>query len=203
MVKIFVLRFSVFLFAMLFLGFTLSRVSGVKYAFTESIYSDVKNAAEDLDVVYDMPYHGTVLPGNPLWEVRVLRDRMKMRLSANDFERAKVSLALADARLSISYRLWERGENGESVSVIQRGAGYLEYASILAKRSGSEERLDLLRQVCLSSLKYREIMEMMLAESSDEGRPTVHKIMNTPKNVYVECSSELERSGTTPPQNPF
>lgn len=203
MVKIIVLRFSVFIFAMLFLGFTLSRVSGVKYAFTESPHSNVKNAAEDIDVVYDMPYYGTVLPGSPLWEVRVLRDRARMRLSANDFERAKVSLSLADARLSISYKLWERGENGDAVSVVQKGSGYLEYAGLLARRSGSDQRLDLLRQVCLSSLKYREIMEMMLAESSDEGRPTVHKIMNTPKNVYLECASELEKSNVTPPHNPF
>lgn len=197
------LRAAVFIFALGLLAFTLARVSGVKYAFKEPT-TKLSNAATDVDVTYDLPYSGRILPGHPLWEIRVLRDRALMRLAADDYARAERSLSLADVRLSIAYRLWERGEYSDSVTVALKGAGYLEYANELSSEIEDDtDRLNFLRLVCYSSLKYREIMEMMLAEGSDDARPTIHKIMEIPKNTYSHCSSDIVLKGGIPPENPF
>lgn len=198
-------RILVFIFAFSVLGYSLFEISGVKYAYSGKPQNYLPNPATDKNIVYDLPYPGKVLPDNPLWPVKVLRDRTKFHFLESNLSKASEALALSDKRLSMTLRLWNKGEVSTAVETAQKAVGYLVTASIYAKKeqeAGTDVH-DLIWQIDMSALKHRQILETMLSEAPEDARPTIHSLLTEPKRVTEEMSAALTGNGFNAPVNPF
>lgn len=198
-------RLVVFILAFTILGYSLFEISGVKYAYSGKPGNYLPNPATGKNVVYDLPYPGKVLPGNPLWPIKVLRDRTEFHFAGSIEDKSKTALDLADKRLSMSLKLWNEGEVSNSIETAQKAVGYLVTSSIYA-RNAEENGVDvhdLVRLIVLSSLKHRQILETMLSEAPEDARPIIHSLLTDPKRVTDEMSALLTGNGFTAPINPF
>lgn len=198
-------RVVVFILAFTILGYSLFEISGVKYAYSGKPGNYLPNPATGKNIVYDLPYPGKILPNNPLWPVKVLRDRAEFHFAGSSQDKAKTALELSDKRLSMALKLWNEGEVSVSIETAQKAVGYLVTASIYAKNAqeSGEDVHDLIRVVDLSALKHRQILETMLSEAPEDARPTIHALLTDPKRVAEEMSALLTGNGYTAPQNPF
>lgn len=199
-------RLLTFLSAFMILGYSLAHISGVRYAFDDTHPTQrTKNAAEGIDIVYDLPYPGHINPQSPLWSIKVLRDRAAFKLSFSNQEKCHTALHLADKRLSAAYRLWNMNEMNESLVTLEKAVGYLKTSLIYAEAARKEGIMnaDDYRQIVYSAQKHRQILETALSEAPDEARPTIHSIMTGPKEIAIKASASMLEMGVTPPSDPF
>lgn len=198
-------RLVVFIFAFVILGYSLLEISGVKYAYSGRPSSFLPNPATGKEVIYDLPYAGHVMPDNPLWPIKVLRDRAEFHFAEGNIGKGVEALHLADTRLSMGLKLWNEGEVNTSIETCQKAVGYLVTASIYALNSqqDGDDAHDLLRQIAYSSLKHRQILETMLSEAPEAARPAIHTLLSDPKRVSQEVAASLTANGFEAPENPF
>lgn len=183
-----------FLAAFLVLVVSIVKTASVKYAFSQAPSPSPENSIEST-INYDLP-EVNLTPEDPLWPVQALIDMGETHPEAY--------LENADVRLVAGGRMFDEGKIEEGVLVLQKGEQYLsqslEAASALP---GSEEREELMYEISLASLKHREILETILLRVPEDGRATVARIIDIPKNVYDSSASELTNAGLGAPEYPF
>lgn len=190
--------------AMLILVVSLFKSAEVKYASALGIKSTLKNRAEGIDVVYGLPYPGKIAPNSPLWPLKAARDQVTLSLQSEGHSRSEYLLLLANKRLAAASHLWDLGDYDEALPVFSKSQIYLmNAAETLEFEESSDEVLLLYKNMNEASLKHRQILEQVLAESSDEIRPRVTEIMNHCKLVYDKSAARLHASGRLIPENPF
>lgn len=190
--------------AMLILVVSLFKSAEVKYASALGIKSSLKNRAEGIDIVYELPYPGNVSPNSALWPLKAARDQMKLSFQSEGFSRSHYLLHLANKRLAAASHLWDLGDYDEALPVFSKSQIYLMNAEeTLESEENTDEVLLLFRDMNEASLKHRQILEQVLAEASDEVRPRVTEIMNHCKLVYDKSAARLHSAGRVIPENPF
>jgi len=192
----FVIAFLI-LFVSLFHAASIQYASGIQTA-------ELKNRAEGIDVVYGLPYPGNIGPQSPLWPVKAMRDRVVLSMKVSDMSRAEELLLLSNKRLVSGHHLWELEDESAALSVFSKAEMYLSEATeILEDSEPSDDYLELATDISHASLKHRQILEQVLAESSDTLRPHVTEIMNASKLVYTKTHALLTSEGRVAPLNPF
>jgi len=141
------------------------------YAYSPMVLSEKAVDNSQLDVDYDLPYQGKILPDNPLWYVKVLRDKVWLVITFNSSKKAELNLLFADKRLSSSLELFKKNKPDLGLSVLTKSGKYLEKSAGLM---GDDK--DFLKKLSLSSLKHREIIEEeILSLTPEDLRPKVIK----------------------------
>src|SRR3989344_6584615 len=85
---------------------------------------------------YDLPYPG-ILPGNFLYNLKALRDRIMEGLISDPTKKSGFYLLQADKRLSASLMLFDRGENALAETTLSKSQNYLEKALVKAEEVNS------------------------------------------------------------------
>ncbi len=191
-------------FALLVLFVSLFETVSVKYAGSNAHVSVTKNQAEGIDIVYGLPYAGAVTPTSPLWPLKAARDRITLSSLSSPQEKSQYMLLLSDKRLSSASHLWSLDEMDAAIITLSKAELYLRNSADLlidlkphAKYAGELQTLNQ------ASLKHRQILEQILAESSDDKRPRVIEIMNNSKYVYTKTAACLSSIGVNPQPNLF
>ncbi len=175
------------------------RVAAVKYDFSgsESVLAATEESKIKID--YQLPYPG-ILPDNPLWYFKVLRDKARLYLTNDPLARAELELLYADKRLAGSKILFEKNKTNLALSTLTKAEKYLEEAEIEAKKVDS---VSFLNKLAKASLKHRQITEEILAISPEDVRPKVVQTQDYSKNVYKRSRDAILSSGTNVPKSPF
>jgi hypothetical protein len=203
--KKFILAFFVFLFASLILLISVFRTASVKYDFNPA-FSGANGLAENIALVdYALPYPGKVLPGDPLWGIKVIRDKLWLWLNTNPSREAEIKLLFADKRVASALVLCESGNFNEAISVLDKAERYLVEASEQEEenRKNGIDTGEFLQKISKSSLKHYEIMSRLMYKCPDESRPLIVEISKHAIKVYEESRNALLSKGITPPKNPF
>jgi hypothetical protein len=74
---------------------------------------------------YTLPYPG-ILPGNPLYVIKVIRDKLTEFLISEPEKKAKFELLQADKRLAASIDLFSLGKDKEAEETLSKSQNYLE-----------------------------------------------------------------------------
>ncbi len=146
---------------------------------------------------YSLASPGRILPDNPLWFFKALKDKFDIFLATDATRRAELKLLLADKRLAGSKILFEKGKSAVALSTLTKGEKYLEEAS---KESTSSSFLETISK---ASLKHREVIEAILATSPEEIRPKLTQVEDYSKVVYKKTSESLISQGMQVTKSPF
>lgn len=188
--------------AFFILSVSVLKAASIKYAF----YQDAKKDNGSVPTIeYQLPYPGRILPDNPLWPVKAVRDRLWLLVTLNRSRQAELLLLFADKRLVSSKILFERGKPELAFSTFTKGEKYLEKASSLVDecwKSGLDTR-GLSTSIAKAALKHREVAEELLGIVPEDAKPGIVEMMNYAKRAYTLCKNSLVLRGLPAPENPF
>lgn len=197
---------AVFL-AVAILSISVLRVASVNYAFNGSLATTLgeKTEAGKININYEFPYPGRILPDHPLWSIKALRDKIWIMLTLNSSRKAELLLLFADKRIASSKILFEREKPELAFSTLSKAEKYLVEALNLEteNRKGGADTKRFLTQLATASLKHREVINEILMIAPEDARPEIIKIENYARDVYKNSRNTLHSLGMPAPENPF
>jgi hypothetical protein len=182
------------------------RTAKVNYAFSSPPPTPSQtDTQKEINVDYQLPFPGGILPDSPLWGVKVLRDKVWYFITTSPLRRAELALLFADKRLVSSRLLFEGKKPDIAVSTFTKGEKYLEIAANQEKEARAKgfDTSAFLVRLATAALKHREVAEAFLSLVPEDGKPIVVKTEDYAKNIYKETRDALNSQGTAPPKDPF
>lgn len=113
-------------------------------------------------VEYQLPYPG-ILPGAPLYPIKMIRDRIIEFFISDPLKKANFYLLQADKRVSSFIMLFEKGNQDLGQTTLSKGQNYLEQSlerAISAKNSGKDIG-DILTRIKNSADKQQQEIEIL------------------------------------------
>ncbi len=205
MFKNFLLFSSSLTLAILILVVTIFKTAEAKYVFSQAPNPTPTANVNQVEVLYNLPYPGSILSDNILWPLKALRDRIWLTVTVNPAKKAELYLLLADKRLADAKLLFEKDKPDLGISVLTKAEKYLETAKNeekIAKREGMDTS-GFLSKFAMAALKHRLVMDEIINIAPEDAKPFVIKTENYPKNLYSEAKTGLLEAGIIAPQNPF
>lgn len=200
---------SVLGFAFGILLISVLRTASVKYEFSElhaAKVQDEKVLGEDTVIIdYYLAFPGKVLPDNPLWPVKALRDRIWLWITTNPSRKAELNLLFADKRVAASKLLFERDKPEIGYSTLTKAEKYLWQASVQEKKNRKEglDTGEFLSRLAKASLKHALVMDEIMDFAPEDAKPGVIQTMDSAKKVYEGAKNGLLEKGLPIPENPF
>lgn len=134
-------------------------------ASSSSVLSPTPSPKQTVD--YVLPYPG-LLPDNPLYGIKMIRDRIVLMVISDTLKRSRFNLLQADKRLKAGYMLFyeDREKVDLSLSTISKGQNYFSEAISEGKRAKKEgyDVKELFNDLMNSSLKQEELLEELEEE---------------------------------------
>src|SRR3990167_5583964 len=188
----------VLMFSFMILFVSVAKSATVKYQFSQnSKATTLLSFRENIpEVDYFLAYPGKILPDNPLWTLKVIRDRLWLFLTLNPDQKSKLQLLLADKRLASSKVLFEKGKPELGGSTLDKGEQYLQKAFESSPPSS-------LSNIALSALKHRQTIEEIVTIAPEDARPPIIKTLDCSKSVFKDARGKMREIGMLPPENPF
>lgn len=198
---------SAVLLAVAILSISVLRVASINYAFNGPLASTLGETTEGgvIDINYEFPYPGRILPDHPLWPIKALRDKTWAMLTLNSSRRAELLLLFADKRMASSRILFERGKPELAFSTLSKAEKYLQQAANLEmenRKKGTDTKR-FLTQLANASLKHREVINEILMIAPEDAKPEIIKTENYSRDVYKNSRNILYSLGMPAPENPF
>lgn len=159
----------------------------------------------NINIDYYLPYPGRVLPDNPFWPLKALRDKVWLLITTKSTRKVELKLLFADKRLGSSDILFRKGKVEEGFSTLTKAEKYLEEASVdeeVLRRRGIDTT-ELLFRLTKSSLKHYQIMQELLETLPCEVKPLVIESQDYAKKSFERGRNGLLEKALTPPENPF
>jgi Domain of unknown function (DUF5667) len=202
-----VLFIAAFTFAFLILFTSVFKIAAIKYVFSQTPTPTPAplGKEKEIDINYELPYPGGILPDSFLWPVKALRDRAWVSLSLNPLKKAQVLLLLSNKRLNSALLLFKDGKSDLGASVLTKAEKYLE-ESQKEERMAHDKGIDtvgFLKDYSLATLKHREVMDEIINLAPEDAKPMVVVYENYPKKLYQLSRDALLQAGTTAPTDPF
>lgn len=163
----------VFLLTAIFFAFIISARFGVLHAQETVIQTDTpigidtqatqSSQSTTLHVNYELPYPG-MLPDNPLYFLKVIRDGIVKMLINDPFKKAQFSLNVAEKRMYAGKMLVDKDEDRLAVEIIGKSNNYLDDAlkAIVVAKKLNPKNPDIrpfLQQFKTAVQKHYEIAE--------------------------------------------
>src|SRR5258708_761725 len=207
MLRQIVILIAAFSFAFLILFTSVFKIASIKYVFsqTPTPAPSTISKEKEIDINYELPYPGGILPDNFLWPVKALRDRAWVSLSLNPLKKAQVLLLLSNKRLNSAEILFKDGKSDLGASVLTKAEKYLEEAQKeerIAHTNGMDT-VGFLKDYSLATLKNRQGMEEILKIAPEDAQPVIVQTTSYPRQLYLLSRNALLQAGTTAPADPF
>ncbi len=122
-------------------------------------------------VDYYLPYPG-ILPDNPLYNLKVIRDKIKLELIFDEEKKAEKELLYADKRINAGKALIEGGKLELGVSTASKGEKYLERSvdrTIKLHKIGRDVK-SLQLTLAKATAKHVELIQELIPKTSEEHR---------------------------------
>jgi len=141
---------------------------------------------------YELPYPG-ILPDNPLYSLKMLRDRIVDFLVSDSLKKAQFDLLQADKRLNTGIYLVQKGKDKYSLaeSTISKGENYFEEA-IKNVREAKKQRMDtndMVRRLSDSSYKHQEVLTMLRNKAPKDLKESFMSLEKRAKDIGKQVES--------------
>lgn len=182
-----------FVFASSVLFTSIFRTASPQYVFSQAgSVSGATDSAAPAEVDYYLPYPG-MLPDHFLWPVKVLRDKLWLLVVRDPAKKAEILLLFADKRIGMARELIRGGKPDIGVGTAGKAEQYLT-AAFEEEEKAAQKGADtgkFLERLANSSLKHQEVLESLMKSLSEDARPVLIKIIDSPKMVYEKTSQRL------------
>lgn len=120
-------------------------------------------------IEYALPYPG-ILPDNPLYLLKVARDRILVFFTRDPIKKTQLDLLLSDKRLVMGQLLIEKGKSEQGIDTITKGEKYLLSSSLGLLELKKQNNLPpgLSDKVSLAAKKHQEIINNLIMSINDE-----------------------------------
>ena len=132
-------------------------------SFNTSFAKDLMaTSSSKAEINYELPYPG-LLPDNPLYFLRIIRDKTINFLIADPLKKAEFNLLQADKRLNAGIYLFNKGKSSLALSTISKAENYFEQAIGKAKEARKEGVAinEIARKLISSSKKHQEVIGVL------------------------------------------
>ena len=162
--------------------------------FGSSDIATQSSSMQNEKINYELPYPG-ILPDNPLYILKVARDKAVSFLISDPFKKAEFDLLVSDKRLNAALFLMNNKKDALSVSTIAKSNNYFHEAVgklIDAKKDGKDIN-SLAEKMKISLKKHNEVLKSIEKEIDSKYK---EELLYEEKRLG-EIASYLE-SATTP-----
>lgn len=142
-------------------------------------------------VDYYLPYPG-ILPDNPLYKVKALRDKVRWWLTFDEGRKVQRELLYADKRINAALALVEGGKTDLGVDTATKAEKYLEQAvtrTIKLQKLG-QDVTSLLLTLEKATAKHAEIIQEQIVPKVG-GNQGIEKSMQTTKSLQDQVAQAL------------
>lgn len=150
----------------------------------ETSKGKVMPATIEAKVDYDLPFPG-ILADHPLYQIKMLRDRIWGFLVRDPLKKSKWSLLMADKRILAAQQLAQKGKYELALTTAGKAEKYLEQAVELAYQAvemGKGER-DFFNRLVKSSLKHEEVLQEITSQVPQEWQKDFVALFEYPKTA--------------------
>lgn len=148
---------------------------------------------------YLLAFPGKIGPDNPLWYIKVVRDKVWLAVTFNSSKRSELNLLFADKRLNSSLELFKNNKPDLGLSTLKKAEKYLESAESIMT-----DDTDFYKKIGLAALKHTEVTNNeILPIAPEDLRPEVIIAKNSSIEVYKKVRDHMLSKGLIPPFNPF
>lgn len=143
-------------------------------------------------VEYTLPYPG-ILPDNPLYPLKVIRDRILLFFTRDPVKKVQLNLLLSDKRLVMGQLLWEKEKFDLGIDTITKGEKYLLLSAVGIVELGKKGNLPpgLADKIGLAAKKHIEIITRIISLTSDE---TYKKRLNDALGITHQAIQQIAPS---------
>jgi hypothetical protein len=132
---------------------------------------DISTSPAVLKVQYDLPYSG-ILPDNPLYFLKALRDNVLNLLITDPLQKANYDLLMADKRIGAADMLLTKGKVDLAITTLSKSGNYF-YLAIQqvgnAEKQG-ENTDEILAKLLTASLKHQQVIFKMEEKTTGDAR---------------------------------
>ncbi|MBU2577812.1 hypothetical protein KKA69_03180 [Patescibacteria group bacterium] len=127
---------------------------------------------------YFLVYPG-ILPDNPLYKVKMVRDRIRIWFTRETLKRTNLFLLYSDKRLGAGKILIEGGKPELGIPTLVKGERYFEKAILEAEKAKKEGRDIALLQTALkeASLKHEEVLNELKEKVDSSGKSAIEDLL--------------------------
>lgn len=157
-------------------------------------YSQQITTTPDNKVVYQLPYPG-ILPDNPLYFLKVARDKVQDFLTRDNLQKAQLYLLYSDKRLAMAEALEKKGEITLALSTLSKGEKYfLKIPPLLrqAKEQGTSPSAELVDRIKISSQKHQEVIGGLLQDIPQGEQQAIAGILKITQSIHDQLQ-ELQK----------
>lgn len=189
------------------LAISVFRSASITYTIATPAPMGVAVLGESITTIdYQLPFPGRILPDNPLWVFKALRDRVWFAITTNPLKKAELALLFSDKRLESGKSLLIGRKPDIALSTLAKGEKYLEIAAgqeAAARKEGMDTSAFLIK-LATSALKHRQIIETdLMPITPEDAKPLLVKTEDYSKNVYKSSRDALNDKGIPAPIDPF
>ena len=115
-------------------------------------------------VIYNLPYPG-ILPDNPLYFVKIIRDRINEFMTRDQYKKAQIYLLYSDKRAAMAMSLAKKGKNKLAIDTFSKGEKYfLQIPDLLkqTKEQGSSAPSSFIETAKLANAKHKELIDELI-----------------------------------------
>ena len=205
MLKKYFVVFSTAFLAFGILAISVMRTASIKYDFSPNISKTTVLGSTNIDIDYELPYPGGVLPDHFLWPIKALRDKLWLAITTKESRKIELKLLFADKRLGAAKILFDKGKPELGFSVLTKAEKYLEEASFDEEKNRRENgpEPEVLKKLNIGSLKHFELLMEIINMAPDDAKPKIVELQSYPKRVYERTRNAMNENGITPAENPF
>lgn len=168
------------------------------YSATDAQPEEIRDYLES-NIDYEFTNPGSVLPGNLLWPVKAIRDRVWLIMTPDMHQKTELYLLFADKRLGAGVVLFERGEYELGFYSLQKSAQYISLASETEKRLRQDTNTeDLLLSLYAVSKGHYETINDLVVIAPEDAKPEIIKVQDTSKMIFESSMHSLIETGHAP-----
>ncbi|MCL4363764.1 DUF5667 domain-containing protein [Patescibacteria group bacterium] len=155
------------------------------YVVMESSGASVSTPQEK--VVYDLPYPG-ILPDNPLYFLKIIRDRITEFLTRDNLKKAQLYLLYSDKRVAMAMALAKKGKNQEALSTFSKAEKYFVKIPELLKENksqGGQTPSSFVETLKLANAKHAELITELMKTLPEGSQDSLNQLLKLNQSVKV------------------
>lgn len=144
------------------------------------------------EVQYYLPYPG-VLPDNPLYKLKAVRDRVVLWITLDGEKKARKELLYSDKRINAAIFLLDGGKEALAVTTATKAEKYLESSINRTAKLSSEgkDMKNLLMTLITASAKHLELLETLQARATGSRKNVVATLTESTKVAHDKAEQAL------------
>lgn len=155
---------------------------------------EATEAAKSSGVEYYLPYPG-ILPGHPLYPIKMLRDRILSFFITDPVKKAEFYLLMADKRLNAGQFLVRYGKQQLGEQTMSKGEKYFIQAVDMTKTAGEKGKdiKPLVERMEKAALKHEEILTEIIEKGPSDIKSEVEVTLKMVKDLQPRIT-ELKQA---------